>query len=95
MSEFLLEVEVIRAQRKIMLDSLKKMQEVNESLAESATAYKSQITDMVTEKTLAITQKVSEQIEEIKVEVTDKLNILEEAAQCTEDIENDAANYRV
>ncbi|MBR5145605.1 MAG: hypothetical protein IKV34_02985 [Clostridia bacterium] len=95
MSEFLLEVEVIRAQRKSMFDSLKKMQEVNESLAESATAYKSQITDMVTEKTLAITQKVSEQIEEIKVEVTDKLNILEEAAQCTEDIENDAANYRV
>ena len=35
MAEFLLEVEVIRAQRKSMLDSLKKMQEVNEALAES------------------------------------------------------------
>ena len=94
MSEFLLEVEVNRAQRKSMLDSLKKMQEVNEALAESATAYKSQITDMVTEKTLAITQKVSEQIEEIKVEVTEKLDILEEAAQLTEEIESDAANYK-
>ena len=29
MAEFLLEVEVIRAQRKSMLDSLKKMQEVS------------------------------------------------------------------
>ncbi|MBR2371957.1 MAG: hypothetical protein IKA90_03705 [Clostridia bacterium] len=94
MAEFLLEVEVIRTQRKSMLDSLKKMQEVNEALAESATEYKSQITDMVTEKTLAITQKVSEQIEEIKAEVTDKLNILEEAAQLTEDIENDAASFK-
>ena len=95
MSEFLLEVDVIRAQRKSMLDSLKKMQQINELLAESASAYKSSITDTVTDKTLAITQKVSEQIEAIKEEVTEKLNVLEDAAQCAEDIEADAANYKL
>ncbi len=95
MSEFLLEVDVIRAQRKSMLDSLKRMQDVNESLAESAAAYKNRITDMVTDKTVAITQKVSEEIDAIKEEVTDKLNVLEEAAQCAEDIEADAANYKI
>ena len=66
MADFLLEVEVIRAQRSSMLSSLAKMQEVNEALAESANTYKNQITDAVTDKTLQITNKVSEQIEEIK-----------------------------
>ena len=66
MADFLIEVEFIRAQRSSMLSSIAKMHEVNEALAESANTYKNQITDAVTDKTLQITNKVSEQIEEIK-----------------------------
>ncbi len=93
-NNLVLEVEVIRAQRSSMITSLTKMNNTNDELEQNAIEYKGRVTDEVSNKTIEVTTKIREQLDEIKEEVEKRLTTLEDAAAKIQAIQEEGRGYR-